>query len=123
MKRDELMSYILETYGVTADFPWFNDTSSAVFRNKENKKWFALLMRIKKSNLGLEGNDEIEVLNLKCSPLMLFDLLKKEGFYPAYHMNKNNWISVAIEHVKADELEILLDLSFNMIKPKKSSAM
>ena len=42
------------------------------------------------------------------------------GFFGAYHMNKTNWISVALDSTADDEkVKMLVDLSFEMKKNKK----
>ncbi len=42
------------------------------------------------------------------------------GFFGAYHMNKTNWISVALYGTADDEkVKMLVDLSFEMTKNKK----
>lgn len=48
-----------------------------------------------------------------CDPLLTGSLVHENGFYPAYHMNKNSWITIALDG-KADEEKIkwLLDMSF-----------
>ena len=41
-------------------------------------------------------------------------------FFDAYHMNKTNWISVALDGTADDEkVKMLFDLSFEMTKNKK----
>lgn len=41
----------------------------------------------------------------------------KEGFFPAYHMNKENWISILLDGtVSADEIKPLLELSYQLTR-------
>ena len=46
-------------------------------------------MDIPKSKLGFESEEAVFVLNVKCDPLMVGELQKERGFFPAYHMNKD----------------------------------
>ena len=119
--RKYLDKYITETYGVTADFPWMSAPSYAVYRHESNKKWFAVVMDIPKSKLGLSGDENICVVNLKNDPVMIGSLHKDEGIFPAYHMNKSYWITVLLDGtVDDDKLKWLLDISYNLTnKPKK----
>ena len=47
--------------------------------------------------------DEIEVLNVKLDPVKIPLLEKADGFYPCYHMNRNHWITVALDERVPDE--------------------
>lgn len=113
MDRETLMQFIAEVYGTDAEYPWEKYPAYAVFRHRDNRKWFALLMRIPGARLGRK-EQAVEVLNLKCDPIMLGSLLAEEGIYPAYHMSKTNWISVLPDIVPADRVKWLLDLSFDL---------
>ena len=43
----------------------------------------------------------------------------EKGIYPAYHMNKNYWISVALDGTAPDDtVKMLLDMSFDATMPK-----
>lgn len=119
MNRKELEKYISETYSAAPEYPWESSPSSAVFRHASNRKWFALLMDIPRSKLGMQSDDMISVVNLKCDPLMTGSVYMEKGIYPAYHMNKNCWISVALDGTAPDEtVKMLLDMSFDATMPK-----
>lgn len=113
MNRTELKRYILETYNADADHPWPRTPNHEVFRHSNNQKWFALLLDLPKSKLGLTGETRIDVVNLKCDPILVGSLRAENGFFPAYHMNKDTWITVALDgSVPDDKLKALLDMSF-----------
>lgn len=119
MNRKELEKYISETYSAAPEYPWESSPASAVFRHAANRKWFALLMDIPRSKLGMQSDDMISVVNLKCDPLMTGSVCMGKGIYPAYHMNKNYWISVALDGTVPDEtVKMLLDMSFDATMPK-----
>ena len=83
MKRGEWKEYIAGTYGVEPDFPWARFPNHMVFRHEQNRKWFALLMSIPGSKLGIPGDQTVDILNLKCDPLLTGSLRREPGFYPA----------------------------------------
>ena len=113
MNRAELESFILENYNAEADFPWAKYPNYQVFRHCNNQKWFALLLDLPKSKLCLTGETRIDVVNLKCDPILVGSLRAENGFFPAYHMNKDTWITVALDgSVPDDKLKALLDMSF-----------
>lgn len=121
MTREEIKRYIATCYAAEPEYLWLRYPSYAVFRHRENRKWFAVLMRIRRETLGLSGEGEIDIINLKCDPLLVSSLLREEGFFPAYHMNKTNWISVCPEQEGGEErLQWLLDMSFCLTQPKQT---
>lgn len=120
MNRLELINYITEQYSIEEEHPWSKYPKYSVFRHQNNKKWFAVIMNISKRKLGLSSNDTndtTDILNVKCDPFMVGSLRKEKGFYPAYHMNKSNWISIDIcESLDDDKIKLLLDISFELTK-------
>lgn len=119
MTREELKTHIFETYGVKEDYPWENDSINAVFRHPENKKWFALVMNIPAEKLGIKSTENIDVVNVKCDNILIGSLIKENGFFPAYHMNKSCWITVALNGTADDEkIKWILDMSFDATKKK-----
>lgn len=119
MNRNEFINYVQTAYGVKGDNPWQKDPVSTVFRHIGNRKWFALVMRVKRSSLGLNGEELIDIVNFKCDKVMVGSALGNNGFYPAYHMNKENWITVALdERVPDEKLRMLVDMSYELTRKK-----
>ena len=113
MMRKELESYIVDKYSIEPEYPWAKMPTFAVFRHSNNKKWFAVIMTITKDKLGFDSTESIDIVNLKCDPLM--NVTIEKGVFPAYHMSKTHWISVALDGtVEKEKLEWLLDLSFDL---------
>ena len=119
MNRNELESFIKETYNADANYPWFKYPNYEVFRHSSNQKWFALIMDVPKSKLGLQGTETLDVVNFKCAPLLIGSLREESGFFPAYHMNKDSWITVALDgSVSDDKIKMLLEMSYQATAPK-----
>ena len=117
MKRSDVERYIKEKFDVLGEqiFPKFPNFSA--FRHKKNEKWFALLMEISASKLGLESDEIIEVLNLKCSPDLAMVLVDEEQIFKAYHMNKKHWISVNLNSkISQKTVFDLIEESFSLSK-------
>lgn len=118
--REEFDKYISDTYGVSAEFPWGSDAGHAVYRHFSNNKWFAVAMSVQKSKFGISEEALVDVVNLKCDPLMIGSLHKEKGIFPAYHMNKNYWISVFLDSsVDAETIKWLVSLSFELTDKTK----
>lgn len=69
------------------------------------------------------GEELIDVVNLKCNTVLVGSLLCESGFFPAYHMSKGSWITVALDDtVPDDKIKMLLDMSYHLTykinKPK-----
>ena len=117
MTRTELAQYILETYSTEPDYPWLKSPTFAVFRQSSNRKWFALIMDIPRDKLGLPGTELLDIVNLKCDPLLIGSLRRMPGIFPAYHMNKESWISVALDGtVPEEQIKMLLDMCYAATK-------
>ena len=119
MNREELEAYIQNHYATLPDYPWADTPHAAVFRHANNRKWFALMMEVPRDKLGLAGAEKLDIVNFKCDPILISSLRGETGIFPAYHMNKASWITVALDgSVPAEAIELLLDVSYELTKPK-----
>lgn len=120
MTRTELEAYIKSQYNILPDYPFSGDFVTAVFRHPDNKKWFAIAMRIPKEKLGMREEGTMDVVNVKCEPDVLISFHGQDGIYPAYHMNRNHWLTVALDNrVDADTMAFLIGISYDLTKRKK----
>ena len=116
MSRSNIEKHILKIYGCAPQYLWLKFPNYAVYRHSENRKWFAVVMDIPKRKLGINQDGIIDIINVKCDPLLIGSLLK-EKFFSAYHMNKGTWITIALDgSVKAEEVKWLIDISFDLTK-------
>ena len=119
MNAEQLRQYVFEEYGISPEYPWAKYPGYMVFRHGNNQKWFALVMNISKDKLGLPEQAPIDVVNVKCEPLMIGSLRSEDGIYPAYHMSKTSWITVALDgSVSEEKIKFLLDMSFHLTEKK-----
>ena len=117
MNRLDLENYISETFGATGERLFAKYPSFRVFRHLDNRKWFAVIMDIPEKNLGLSGDGEISVVNLKGDPILIGSFREEAGIFPAWHMNKSHWLSVALDGTASDKsLLFLLDMSYELTK-------
>ena len=117
MNRAELEGYIAEVYSTQGESPWVQSPANTVFRHLHNRKWFAIIMDIPREKLGLPGEEIISVVNVKCDPRLIGSFREEPGMFPAYHMNKAHWLTIALDG-SADEgkLKFLLDMSYELTK-------
>lgn len=112
-----VVDQIKTNYNIDPEFPWKKTPNYAVFRHKDNQKWFAILMSIPKTKLGYPEEKEIEILNVKVNPNQIENYLNQDGFYPAYHMNKKYWLTITLDQTLKDStIESLIEISYQLTK-------
>ena len=117
MDRRELERYLEETYSVRGEQPWAAYPGNTVFRHSSNRKWFAVCMDVPRKNLGLPGDGEISIVNLKCDNRLIGTFRQEPGIYPGWHMNKAHWLSVALDDAADDaKIKFLVDMSYELTK-------
>ena len=117
MNRKELESYLKECYGISGERLFARYPGFLVFRHPDNKKWFAVIMDLPGKNLGLTGEGEISVVNLKCDTRLIGSFRLEPGIFPGWHMNKAHWLTVALDGtVDGEKLKFLTDMSYELTK-------
>lgn len=118
MTREELFLWVRQQYGTEPEYPW-ND-GNAVLRRMDNRKWYGVVLTVAGNKIGLETEEQAELLNVKCDPLLVGSLRTRPGYFPAYHMNKEKWISILLGKSELDdEILNLLGMSYELTGPKK----
>lgn len=113
MKREEYIKFVTEYSGASPENLFASSPDTVIFRHESNRKWFAAVMNIPREKLGLYGKGNVDIVNLKCDPLLSGSLFNAGGIFPAYHMNKEKWISVLLDgSIDEDQLKWLTELSF-----------
>ena len=112
--REEVFSYVHRKYGSDIEYLWRRYPNYAVFRHKDNLKWYGLVMDIPRYKLGLRGSDVVDVLNIKTDSTQLADILRqREGCFTAYHTAGPKWISILLDGtVPMDEICGWIDMSY-----------
>ena len=112
--KDIVFAYIKRKYKTSPEYLWKKFPEYAVFRYSDNNKWFALQAGVPGEKLGLGGGDLIDVVNVKVDDLFFRDtLIQQDGILPAYHMNKQNWVTVLLDGTVSEKQVLdLIDASF-----------
>lgn len=119
MTKQTFLEHCLTTYNTTADYPFDEDFETAVLRHSDNRKWYAIVMRVSRQKFGFDSDEVIDVVNLKLPLEMFGSFGSADGVYPAYHMNKLHWISVLLPDASDDLIEFLVNASYEATKDKK----
>ena len=113
---EKTVELIKKEYGVLPERPWQKDPQSMTFKCPENGKWFALIMPVNLRSLGLEGDGEMWVVNLKTTEDFGMIAMGMKGIMPAYHMNKRHWITVFLDgSVQISMIKQLIDISYRLV--------
>ncbi len=125
MTREKYFKMVFERLNTEPDYPFEGDFVTAVFRRKDNLKWFAIVMTVEAKKLGVGAFGELDIVNLKCEEDDLKELIDRESILPAYHMNKKRWISVILD--EQDDLEeTIIELtqkSYKLTAPKSKKSL
>ncbi|OBW91331.1 MmcQ/YjbR family DNA-binding protein [Gallibacterium salpingitidis] len=112
-----LFHYLQDRYQTKPETLFAKHPDYAVFRHYRSRKWFALFMPVPAKKLGLASNEVLNILNLKLEPQFIDVLRQQKGYYPAYHMNKEHWISIDLAMVSSlEELIPLIEDSYHLTK-------
>ncbi len=107
--KDDFISWIKSKFGAEPDYPWPDDAPYSFVFRCPNQKWFALVMRIKYRQLGLTGDENVWVVNMKAEQDAIPNLVDQKSIFPAWHMNKKHWITVLLS--AATDFEKLCELT------------
>ena len=117
--REEIEKYINENYDILQEHPWKDNPNDTTFKHKNNKKWFALIMDVPFQRLKINKDGIVDIINLKNIPEIIGGLRKEKGILPAYHMNKEHWITVLLDGtVPKEKICELIDLSYDLTEKK-----
>lgn len=109
--------YIGEKYGDKQEFLWQKFPEDSVFRRKGSDKWYALFLIVARNKIGLEGDEKIEILDVRVKTEDLEKIIDNKKFFPAYHMNKKSWLTVCLDGSVAEErIFSLIDESYRLAK-------
>lgn len=113
-----VIKYIKEKYNDDLEYLWKN-SNNAIWRNKNNSKWYAALLIIDKSKLGINELGQTEIINLQLEPETILKLVDNKKYFKAYHMNKKYWISIKLDgSVNLEEIYKYIDNSYDISMKK-----
>ena len=89
-------------YGTSSEHLWASYPTYEVLRHaqqpgEKKAKWYGIIMDVKRSVLGMDGDDYVDILDVKPDPETIDFLRHVNGYFPAYHMNKQSWITILLD--------------------------
>lgn len=96
--------------------PWQKYPDNITAKEPLSGKWFALFMKVRGNLIGLPSSAPVQIMNVKADPDFIHAINHSEGFAPAYHMNKEHWLTVRLDgSVPMDQVMDLIQGSYHML--------
>ena len=116
-QAQEVIAYVRKKYGDELEFLWQKFPKNAIWRNKDNQKWYAALLAVPRNKLvGQTSEKEVEIIDIRFQKNEALEFAESnDNVFPGYHMNKNNWVTIILDGSMATEQILeLLDQSYRI---------
>lgn len=96
--RGQLEAYAKKKYRAQPEQLPFSREDYAIFRHPDSGKWFAVFIVKPRTDFGLAGDGDAEIVSLKIhDPLLADMLLQQPGYLRGYPNAKWNWVSIVLD--------------------------
>ncbi len=102
-QADIAIRFVRDTYGDELKFLWTKFPDNAVWRRKDNEKWYGAILTVIGRKIGLDTDKTVEIIDLRMNAGEKDEILSRKGYYPGWHMNKNSWYTLVLDDVITDE--------------------
>lgn len=118
-QAEAIIDYVRNKYDDELEFLWKKFPDNAVWRRKDNKKWYGAILTVSGDRLGFDSSEIVEIIDLRLQPELIEPLLEKEHFYPGWHMNKKHWYTICLDgSVAVEEICERIDNSYQIAGKK-----
>lgn len=119
MTKAEIEAYILSNFEVVNDHSFEGDPTVTIFRRLDNNQRFAATKNVGSRSVNVERAGRIDILNLCVSPRLVATLREREGFRPAWRMNRNKWVTILLDGtVPDDEIRTYIEEAYKNVGKK-----
>lgn len=113
----KVIQYLKEHFNTSPEQPWEEYPNYYTFKTQKSQKWYAVIMNIKKAQLKLESENQVDIINIKLDSIGTRNLIDNIQYFPAYHMNKKYWISIILDkNTDFEKLKSLIDESYGLVE-------
>ncbi|MBQ6436327.1 MmcQ/YjbR family DNA-binding protein [bacterium] len=103
-QTQRIIDWVENQYGERLEFLWAETPDCAIWRHRASKKWYGVIMKVQRAKITGQGEQKVEILDLRYQRDLLPDFLRYEqGAFPGWHMNKDNWLTVIFDEKWTDE--------------------
>lgn len=111
------IEYVRKKYGDELEFLWTKFPDNAVWRRKDNQKWYGAILTVAGSKIGLDTNKTVEIIDLRMKAENRDVILSREHYYPGWHMNKKSWYTLVLDgHIADEEIKLRITESYELAK-------
>ena len=112
-----LIEYVREKYGDELEFLWEKTPDCAVWRRKDNRKWYGAILTVQYRKLGIEREGFVELIDMRMDHAELENAVDGKTYFRGYHMNKKHWVTMLLDgSAPYEELVRRLDASYVLAK-------
>lgn len=113
----KLIAYVREKYGDELEYLWEKFPDNAVWRRKDTEKWYGALLTVSRRKLGIQSDEIVEIIDLRCEPELLKNIVDNKRYYPGWHMNKRHWYTIILDgSVPLEQICHKIDESYLLAK-------
>ena len=114
-----IIEYIKQKYNDDLEYLWDKFPRNAIWRNKNNNKWYGALLVVDKSKIGISEKGDIEIIELLLEPEKVERMIDNKKYFAGYHMNKKHWITIKLDgSVGINDIFELIDNSYKLSNKK-----
>lgn len=111
----EVIKYVEQKYYDKLEFLWEKFDDNAIWRNKQNNKWYGILLIIPENKLGLKSDKKVEIIDLRYQKEKIENIVDNKNVFQGYHMNKKSWITIKLDNsLDTKAIYDLIDNSYNL---------
>lgn len=111
------IEYVRKKYGDELEFLWTKFPENAVWRRKDNQKWYGAILTVTGNKIGLDTDKIVEIIDLRMKAENREAILSREHYYPGWHMNKKSWYTLVLDNCIADEeIKLRITESYELAK-------
>lgn len=111
------IEYVRKKYGDELEFLWKKFPDNAIWRRKDNQKWYGAILTVNGRKIGLNTDKIVEIIDLRMKAENKDNILSREHYYPGWHMNKKSWYTLVLDDYVADEeIKLRITESYELAK-------
>lgn len=115
-----IIEYIKQKYNDELEYLWEKFPNNAIWRNKNNNKWYGALLIVEKSKIGIVEEGTIEIIDLLLEPEKIEKIVDNKKYFAGYHMNKKHWITIKLDgSIGIDQIYNFIDNSYELSIKKR----
>ncbi len=116
-QTQQIIDYVQNTYGNDPEFLWSSNPGNAVWRRKDSRKWYGIIMTVTASKIGISLKEDIEIIDLRLQPEKIPLVIDNKCYFPGWHMNKRTWYTMVLNNSLAtEEICKRIDISYELAK-------